>query len=347
MASWHMKMKMMSMAMILGACAATAASDSDALSFLIMGDWGGSVDPPYTTAAEIATAGGMQKVAASMTPTPQFALGLGDNFYDAGINGDANSPRFDATFENVFTGENLKDPFQFNFIAGNHDHKGNVTAQIARTGISKRWNFPDMWYTFTKGGGALPTVQFILIDTVLISGSSDIYNEEGRLVQELPGSQLPGPDNQALADAQLAWLNATLANSSADYIIVGGHYPAYSICEHGPTPTILASVKPALEAYKVTAYVNGHDHCMEYINDGSIVDYHTIGSAHLNDDSTQHASFIPKGSLKFHTAGKLGGFASVVATKDGLTVTHRDGDGTVVYTAPPHPPRQSSRVDVM
>lgn len=320
---------------------ASSNADDETLTFLAMGDWGGAPSPPWTTPAEVQTAAGMQKVASTMTPTPMFALALGDNFYTTGIQGDAHAVRFNDTFENVFTGSNLQSPFEFRILAGNHDHYGNVTAQIARSEISKRWVFPDLWYTFTKGGNGLPTVQFIMIDTVVLSGNSDVRDEQGNLVSELPGSKLPGASNKDLADQQLVWLNQTLEASTADYIIVGGHYPIWSICEHGPTESLIEQVKPALEHYKATMWVNGHDHCMEYFNDGGYVDYHTIGSAHSNDPSTAHADAVPKGSLKFHTMGTNGGFASFSASKTGITVTHHQGDGSVAYVAPAHPPRNN------
>ena len=38
---------------------------------------------------------------------------------------------------------------------------------------------------------------------------------------------------QAKADAQMQWIEQTLANSTADYLVVAGHYPIYSVCEHG------------------------------------------------------------------------------------------------------------------
>ena len=52
---------------------------------------------------------------------------------------------------------------------------------------------------------------------------------------QLLGSELPGPADHDAAAEQWAWLNATVANSTATYLVVGGHYPILSICEHGPT----------------------------------------------------------------------------------------------------------------
>ena len=72
------------------------------------------------------------------------------------------------------------------------------------------------------------------------------------------------------------------------------------------------------------------------------MDYHTIGSAAINDESTAHKSTAPPGSLKFHSSGSLGGFASVTVTKEGLSLTHHDGHGKVLYAAPPHAPRDTA-----
>ena len=130
-----------------------------------MGDWGGSAASPFTTEAEVATAAGMGRVGAAEQAT--FSLALGDNFYDFGVES-VEDPRFQDTFENVFTATNLQDPFKFHVIAGNHDYHGSVDAQIEYSKKSPRWSFPQPYYTFTDG-----PVQFIMIDTVILSGNSD------------------------------------------------------------------------------------------------------------------------------------------------------------------------------
>ena len=154
---------------LASSCAAVAQAD-DALNFLVMGDWGGSGSSPFTTAGEIATAAGMGKVAAASGS--KFALALGDNFYSSGIHGDEHDARFTQTFENVFTADSLKADDFFRVVAGNHDHNGNVTAQIAYSGVSNRWRFDDLYWTFTETAADGASVQVVFIDTVVLSGNA-------------------------------------------------------------------------------------------------------------------------------------------------------------------------------
>lgn len=322
----------------------SAAAAGDSWSFLVMGDWGGSEEAPYTTPGEISTAAGMESIAANGIPgvtsvPPKFALALGDNFYSHGLQGDCHSPRFQNTFENVFDGEHLKSPFTFHVLAGNHDHLGNVTAQIEYSKLSERWSFPTYYYTFTETGPDGSTVQFVMVDTVLLAGGSEVLDSDGEIVRELHGSELPGPADKVKAATQLEWIASTVASSTADYLIVSGHFPIYSVCEHGPTSQLETVLLPLLQKSKVTAYLAGHDHCMEYLNNGGDLDHHGIGSAHSNDPSIAHAKAVPADSLKWHAEGKSGGFASFDVSKGGLTVRHHAGNGTVVFTAPTHAPR--------
>ena len=136
---------------------------------------------------------------------------LGDNFYFTGISldryvpssnnrSDAFSARFQDTFEDVFTATSLQSEaqggplggFRFYVVGGNHDHYGNITAQLAYTEISPRWHYPELWYSWSKPVDEETTVQFVYIDTVGLSGNSDVHDPETHeLLQELDGSELP------------------------------------------------------------------------------------------------------------------------------------------------------------
>ena len=69
---------------------------SGALNFIVLGDWGGQDDSPYTTVGEENVAEQMGKTAAEVGS--QFTLSLGDNFYENGVT-DVDDPRFKNTFE--------------------------------------------------------------------------------------------------------------------------------------------------------------------------------------------------------------------------------------------------------
>ena len=64
--------------------------------------------------------------------------------------------------------------------------------------------------------GTDSTVQFVFIDTVLLAGVTDPMD------RSLPPK---GPLSKTRANQQWAWINETLQNSKADWIIVAGHYP--------------------------------------------------------------------------------------------------------------------------
>ena len=125
---------------MLAACVVCVSAKLD---FLVMADWGGSEVSPYTTGGEL----GCGVVMGTMTPQvdAKFALAVGDNFYSHGVPGNEHDPRFENTFEKAFPSPNLQADDFFRVVAGNHDHLGNVTAQIAYADHSKRWRFDSQF----------------------------------------------------------------------------------------------------------------------------------------------------------------------------------------------------------
>jgi len=118
----------------IGSSADILKGESGDLNFLVMGDWGGLPDAPYTTAAEQATAASMNALGGKVGA--RFTLALGDNFYYDGVLS-LDDQRFNSTFENIFTGSNLQGENFFRVLSGNHDHNGNVSAQVRGGGRSE------------------------------------------------------------------------------------------------------------------------------------------------------------------------------------------------------------------
>ncbi|XP_041454392.1 tartrate-resistant acid phosphatase type 5-like [Lytechinus variegatus] len=288
----------------------------NSLNFMVLADWGGQPNYPFYTTCEEYVAKQMGDLASNYAT--QFVLALGDNFYYDGVQS-VTDPRFNETFENVFTADSLQVPWYV--VAGNHDWHGNVTAQILYSNVSKRWNFPSLYYLVRY---QIPSTQemvsFIMIDTVSLSGTTDDSN-----VLQQPTK----PKDLFLVEKQFSWIEDQLKATMNDtYVIVAGHYPVWSIAEHGPTELLVDRLRPLLIKYNVNAYFSGHDHNLQHIReDNSSVEYFVIGSAHEVDPSVAHKKDVPENWVKFHYADEssLGGFAYMEATTSGMDFTFADG----------------------
>jgi len=290
------------------------------LDFVLLGDWGGQSDAPYTTPIELQVAQQMGITAEQVNA--KFVVAIGDNFYSTGIQGDAHNQRFKATFENVFTAPSLQK--RWFVVAGNHDHEGNVTAQTEYTNLSDRWYFPSEWYHVTVG---IPktnaTVEFIFIDTVVYDEWWNPYSYE-----------------------ESSWIEKRLQSSTADWIFVVGHFPIWSVAEHGPTNSLVKDLLPLLQQYGAAIYFSGHDHDLQHLNDGSSVDFVVTGAGHSSEHSMKHAKDVPSESLKYFyptnstDIGHHGGFVAVNVTPDEVTVTYINDLGENLYNFTKPNPRK-------
>jgi hypothetical protein len=236
-----------------------------------------------------------------------------------------------------------------------------------------RWFMPSTYYTFTRTAPGGDTVQFVMIDTETLTGGANPIpavlpnlgypapvapvrrRRGGRRLQQsseadpgasspldppVPPAWIPPPVNEA----QWVWIQATLEASTADWIIVVGHHPVWSVGEYGPTWPLVERLAPMMESAGVALYICGHEHQMEHFRSephASGVDYLVVGNgAYYNDTvptDSSHSADCPYGSLQFaYTEGT--GFASLLlesgdaAAPSQLSATLYSGAGAQLYS---------------
>ena len=235
----------------------TVADDDDAtLPPLPAVRWVAIGDTGEGNADQLAVAGAIEGVCAAQGC--DFALMLGDNFYDVGVE-DVNDPLWQTMFETPY--QNLQMPFYPTL--GNHDggalgtgldvFRGNV--QVAyTTSTTTNWTMPDRYYGHTHDN-----VDFFSLDTSLMFFDGF-------------------PIITSLNDAQETWLAGALAEATGDWKIAYGHHPYLSNGPHGnagnyeglPSFTPYAAgteIKDFMDANvcgNVDLYICGHDHSRQW-----------------------------------------------------------------------------------
>jgi len=162
--------------------------------------------------------------------------------------------------------------------------------------------------------GTNSTVEFVFFDTVIF---------------------VPDFWNTSATDEQFAWLESTLAASTADWLLVIGHYPVWSVAENGPTASLVDNLLPLMKKYRVDAYFSGHDHNLQFLDDGSGIAYFLSGAGHNTTHSHKHAADVPAGSSKFFFPPKddltHGGFNTVSLTPTKMEVIYYEDGGETLF----------------
>ena len=273
------------------------AFPSDALNFMVIGDWGRQGDDNQL---DVAVRMGLE----SARDGSSFVISTGDNFYETGVDGTGDR-LWMTSFEDVYTANSLQVPWYV--VAGNHDYAGNVDAQIAYSQQSDRWTFPAPYYSLERelddGSGVL----FVFLETEGLNA---------HIVQS-------GESGTPLA-RQLDWLDQTLTESNAEWKIVIGHRPLYSVGEaHVDNPTLIANLKPVLDRHAVQAYFAGHSHSLQHQQPEGATAYIVSGAgsrirAVNPNEMTCSAESVP-------------GFVAASLTGDLLTLQFVDMYGDVRY----------------
>jgi tartrate-resistant acid phosphatase type 5 len=267
------------------------------LAFLVVGDWGtGSI--------------GQRKVAAQMAKSAEaigarFVITTGDNFYPDGVTS-VEDPHWKRTFEDVYAAPSLMIPWYVSL--GNHDHRGNVNAQVEYAQRSSRWRLPAAYYKHTETLADGSAADFFFIDSQVIR--EDYRRTRGRSAR----------------DEQLIWLERELAASIAPWKIAVGHHPVFSGGHHGNTEALVVLLKPLFERYGVQVYLNGHDHDLQHLAVGK-VHYLISGGGGARPRPSR-----PVAGTRF-VMGERHGFMTARLAPHAMDVEFIDAEGASLYRA--------------
>ncbi|MDE8348464.1 MAG: metallophosphoesterase [Acidocella sp.] len=278
---------------------APASADAAPLNFVLIGDWGRKGHDNQTDVAEQ-----MGKTAAAINS--QFTISLGDNFYENGVES-VTDPHWQKSFEQVYTAAALQSPWKITL--GNHDYRGNVQAQFDYAKQSQRWQLPARYYQETY---ALPD-----------GGKADVfYLDTSPFIKAYSGTKVDTSGQDS--DAQLRWLDAALAASTAPWKIVIGHHPIYTAVtgDDHDQPDLIARLDPILRKHDVKIYINGHDHCLQVVKINGLT-YVTNGSG-----SETYDPGVPK---RDGFASGAHGFMTIALSSQKLDFSLIDMTGKVLY----------------
>jgi len=185
-----------------------------------------------------------------------FILNSGDNFYQSGVLS-VDDPRFNTSWLWVYDKPNIAD-LTWYMSLGNHDY-GTVDDrelfQVEYSLKEPRWVLPYLWYDFTVTEADY-TIHFVVVDAMSILLKK--HNWEG----------------------ELAWYEQTLAESTADWLIIVEHYPPFTAGGYATGSLVHRSaLVPAAERFGVDLFIAGHDHNLQHLAKSAVVDVDYIVTA--------------------------------------------------------------------
>ena len=214
-----------------------------------------------------------------------LGLTLGDNVLSNGVTGTAD-PRWKEVWEDLYAPLGIP----VFAVTGNHDwgYSDSPAAEILYSSRSETWRMPALYYTYTAG-----PIQFFALAT------------------------------NAMSEAQLAWLDRELKNSTARWKVVYGHHPIYSHGSHGDTHGFDRTLLPVLKD-RAHAYLVGHEHTPQHLKPEQGVHLFIAPAA------GQGKRPAANGSRTLYT-GSFHGFTVIDANRDTLTFRFIDSDGNMQY----------------
>ena len=242
---------------------------------------------------------------------PDAVLALGDTHHYEGVQS-VSDPLWMTNYELIYSHPELMVPWYP--VCGNHEYRGSTQAVIDYSAVSRRWEMPARYYSkvFEDKGTAM---RVVFIDTAPLI---DKYRKNS---EEYPDAAAQD------TDAQLQWLDSTLAQADEDWVVVVGHHPIYADTDKSEAERtdMQKRVDPILRRHKVDMYICGHIHNYQHIRRaGSETDYvvNTSGSKTRVPNKTEGTVFC----------SDVPGFSVLTADKNSLKLNMLDKDGRIINT---------------
>ena len=198
----------------------------------------------------------------------EFVVAAGDTHHFEGV-ASVDDPLWMTNYELIYSHPELM--LEWFVVNGNHEYRGNTQAVLDYSKKSRRWIAPAKYYSKVVEAGENEKALLAFIDTPPLL---DKYREDTE--------KYPDACRQDM-DAQLRWLEKTLAESKEKWKFVIGHHPVFADTDKDESERtdMQTRVKPLLDKYGVDFYLCGHIHNFQHIQrEGSQVDYlvNTSGS---------------------------------------------------------------------
>ncbi len=279
-----------------GSSSTSGAEGEQVVRFIALGDGGEGNDNQYAVADVVEQVCSVRGC--------EFAIYLGDNFYDVGV---------DSTMDQQFT-DKFEMPYAdldlpFYITLGNHDYGtlGNEWLksqyQIEYTQFSDKWTLPNEWYAFEAAH-----VTFISLDTAQLFWDHN-FNDQAEFLQ------------------------GTLAGTSSQYTVAFGHHPYISNGRHGNAGNYeglgfvpIVNGEHIEEFFdeevcgKVTMYFSGHDHNRQWHQQNCGTEYIVSGAAAKTTDFENRDD----NPTPYYQDDQIPGFAWVEIDGSTMTVAFYD-----------------------
>ena len=204
---------------------------------------------------------------------PEFVAAIGDVHHFEGV-ASVDDPLWMTNYELIYSHPDLM--LDWYPLLGNHEYRGNTQAVLDYGKVSRRWVMPGRYYAIEKEvEDGNEKILYVFIDTTPLI---DKYRRDTE--------DYPDAGKQSIA-AELEWLEATLAASTAKWKVVMGHHPIYADTDKNESERtdLQRRVQPLLDKYGVDAYICGHIHNFQHIQaKGSKVQYFVNTSGSLSRD---------------------------------------------------------------